>query len=147
MFDFNDIYAELKKGHTAKEIGEAFADELNEAIAEIEDEEEEQALYEDLADAWNQVILHHVKIHAPVEDEQKLREALTFTPERMKNIVIDTLDLVSAGTNLISRIDEKAKQTTTSSSNKKDEAKNAKFKCEKSTFDEIVGDFLNAICD
>ena len=142
MFDFNDIYAELKKGHTAKEIGEAFANELNDAIAEIENEEEEQALYEDLADAWNQVVLYQVKIHAPVEDEQKLREALTFTPEKMKNIVIETLDLISAGTNLISWIEEKTKQTTTSSFNKKNEAKNAKTK-----FDEIVGDFLNAICD
>ena len=53
MFDFNSVEKYLREGGNAETIAKAFADELNRAVAVVEDEQDLEDARGYLVEAWN----------------------------------------------------------------------------------------------
>lgn len=63
MFNFNDVEKYLREGGNAETIAKAFADELNRAVAVVEDEQDLDEHRSFLVEAWNDYMDAYFRHH------------------------------------------------------------------------------------
>lgn len=140
IYDFNNILKELKGGADPMDIGQAFADSLNDSI-EIFNQTNKlknQAI-KALTTAWLNCLDIYTK---DLPDGQGILErgCLTFTEEYWKNIFLE--DVVMAAQTTVDEavktsMEDKSSYTTKCSCKKKIVAQKAE------TDENIIGDFLS----
>ena len=140
IYDFNNILKELKGGADPMDIGQAFADSLNNSIEVFNQTEKlkNQAI-KVLTTAWMNCLDIYTK---DLPDSQGIleRARLTFTEEYWKNIFLEEVVLagkIAADKAIETSTEDKSSHTTKCSCKKK-------IVVQKADSDEsIIGDFLS----
>ena len=115
-YDFNNVLDLLRNGADAEDICSAFADQVNDAIAIVDFEDNSDEIYGNLADAWNAAIDFYIEhndvdfdaneVYFDVNDAEdliksiieillfskKLRTFVKDTGEQAKDNFSDTMD-------------------------------------------------------
>ena len=89
MYNFNDIEKYLREGGDVETIAKAFTDELNRAIAVVEDENDLEICKESLIEAWNDYINTYFK-------HKKLPKGYTVKDFHLNSKEIDEITKILA---------------------------------------------------